>query len=98
MCTNVRQRKIYETGELIGLKDRPWYNKKAMANVISFASMSKQYRITYDNTKEEIFLVHTENGIVRFEKNQEGLYIYRLPDKYKEAVKDHNKKRKGWSN
>ena len=65
-----------------------------MANVMSYANMAKQYRTTYDNSIEDTFLVHTDNGIIQFKKNNEGLYIYKLPEGYKAAVKKHNNKRK----
>ena len=94
MVTNVGQRDIHNRGGLIGMNDRPWYNPESMANVFSFTNMAKQYKITYDNTVEDAFIVHTATGIVKFKRNAEGLYVYKLPDNYKAAVKKHNDKKR----
>ena len=69
-----------------------------MANIVCFTNFSDQYHITYNNAIKDDFLIHTENGIVRFGRTKEGLYTYRLPKEYKEAVLEHNKKRKEMSN
>ena len=70
------------------LKGRPW---------ALFANLFDQYHITYDNAVEENVIIHTENGTVKFGRGEEGLYTYRLPKDYKEAVVEENKKRKQYS-
>ena len=92
MVTNAGQKNLYKRGGLIGMNDPPWYNPNSMANVFSYAKMAKQYKITYDNTVEDAFIVHTETGLVKFKRNDEGLYVYKLPDSYKAAVNKHNDK------
>ena len=80
------------------MKDELWLDKESMANVICFTNLADQYHITYDNSVEDNFIIHTENGTVKFFRGKEGLYTYRPPKDYKEAVVAENKKRKGHSN
>ena len=54
-----------------------WYKEEAMTNVFSLANMEKRYRITYDSKKESAFIVHTENGPLKFTKGPENLYYYK---------------------
>jgi hypothetical protein len=56
-----------------GLGQR-WFNRKAIANVISLADMAKNNRVTYDSARELAFLVHTEGKIIRFPQLKSGLY------------------------
>ena len=53
-----------------------WYNPDAITNIISFAKMKdKGYKITYDSTKEDAFIVHTSKGTIKFNRNANNLYI-----------------------
>ena len=56
-----------------GLGQR-WFNRKAIANVISLADMAKYNRVTYDLARELAFLVHTNGKIIRFPQLKSGLY------------------------
>ena len=47
--------------------------------------MSEKYRVTYDNKKEDAFLVHTDHGIVRF-KRDGRLYTYEPSKNYLDSV------------
>ena len=64
-----------------------WYDKKSMANVLSFAQLLKQYHITYNNKVKDAFIVTTDMGQVKFPQSTEGLYSYRFSKGYKEKVK-----------
>ena len=98
MCTNVGERPLLETGEILGLKDALWLDEESMANFICFANLADQYHITYDNVVEDNFMIDTENGTVKFGRSKDGLYTYRLSDEYKKVVVEENKKRKEISN
>ena len=53
-----------------------WYNPSAITNIISFAKMKdKGYKITYDSDKEDAFIVHTNKGIIKFNRNDNNLYV-----------------------
>ncbi|KAL7573431.1 hypothetical protein ACA910_013750 [Epithemia clementina (nom. ined.)] len=45
-----------------------WFDKDAIANIFGFADLVKKYRITYDSKKEDAFLVHMDDGIVKFKR------------------------------
>ena len=51
-----------------------WYDPTQMANIFGFAGMVDKHRITYDSAKEDAFLVHKEDEIVKFARTPEGLY------------------------
>jgi hypothetical protein len=90
MCTNTGTRLVSERGTLLGMDKDPWLDKDSLANIISFAEMKEQYRITYDSAKTDSFLCHTGNGIVKFDRTTEGLYTATLSDVYKQAVAERN--------
>ena len=92
MNTNVGSRLIKKKGKVPGIKEDPWFDANSKANVFSFARLSEQYKITCDTSKEQAFLVHTENGIVKFKQTKEGLYYRTFSDDYKEKLKQDNLK------
>ena len=57
-----------------------------MANVVCYANLAQQYRITYDNNVEDAFHVHTENRIIKFTKTKEGLYGFKFNQEYLRTV------------
>jgi hypothetical protein len=44
-----------------------YYDEDAIANIIGFSDLKKKHRITYDSDKEDAFLVHMDNKIIKFE-------------------------------
>ena len=44
--------------------------------------------IKYDSDKEDAFLVHKKDGIVKFECSPEGLYQYEVSKVYKKDLKN----------
>ena len=69
-----------------------WFDREAIANIFGFKDLVKLHRITYDSEKEDAFLVHTPNGIIKFKGTPEGLYQYHVSQKYRSDLK------KGMSN
>jgi hypothetical protein len=60
-----------------------------MANVLGLCHMCDNFHVTFDNWKEEAFLVHTEKGIAKFKRTPEGLYACEPPQGYiKEVAED----------
>ena len=72
------------------MNDKPWLDENSMANIISFLELVKQYRVTYDTEQKDCFYCHTEDGIVEFERTEEGLYCVSLPEGYKEQVRQND--------
>ena len=71
-----------------------WYDANQIANIFGFASLKDTYRITYDSDKEDAFLVHLPDKIIKFERTPEGLYAFKPPKRFIEK----NRERKGYSN
>jgi hypothetical protein len=60
-----------------------WYDPNQIANIYGFSHMADKHRITYDSDKENAFVVHSHNGITKFERTPDGLHIYRPSKKFK---------------
>ena len=58
-----------------------WFNENAITNIFSYAEMADRYRITYDSTKDDAFVVHLPNKSVRYERIGNNLYVYKPPRK-----------------
>ena len=44
-----------------------FYNEDAIANIFGFLDVKKKHQITYNSNKEDAFLVHMDNEIIKFE-------------------------------
>ena len=64
-----------QAGELPGLQTRVLLNENTMANILGLADAVDEHRITYDSAKEDAFLMHTPDGVVKFERKGR-LYAY----------------------
>jgi hypothetical protein len=40
--------------------------------------LKKKHRATYDSEKEDAFIVHMNNGTLKFKCNPKGLYTYKV--------------------
>ena len=54
------------------------FHKDGMANIFGLYHMTLKYRVTFDSKKENAFLVHTPNGIIKFKCTEEGLHAFNL--------------------
>ena len=57
-------------GEMPGYPGEVWYNPQGIANILSMANVKRHYRVTYDSTRGNTFIVHKPNkkGISRNQK------------------------------
>jgi hypothetical protein len=85
MSTNAGVRSVNRKANVPGFGE-VWFDDDAIANIFGFANLVDKYRVTYDSQEEDAFIVHTENGRVKFERTPEGLYAYRLTDSYKKIL------------
>jgi hypothetical protein len=76
MVTNAGTKQMFKTGVIEGF-GKAWFDPTQVANIFGFAKLEDQCRITYDSSVENAFHVHTNNGIVKFTRNKDGLYVYR---------------------
>ena len=60
--------------------NKVWFDEDAMTNVFSLANMVKRYRVTFDSSKENAFVVHTNEGPVRFSVTKDNLYALDMAD------------------
>ena len=60
-----------------------WFEPDAIANFFGFTDLVDKHRITYDSAKEDAFLIHMPQKIVKFKRSPKGLYFHQAPKKYK---------------
>jgi hypothetical protein len=87
MITNAGTKKMSKTGIVEGF-GKSWFDPTQVANIFGFSKLEDQCRITYDSSVEHAFNVHTNNGIVKFTRNKDGLYVYRPSQHYLNEVAD----------
>ena len=63
-----------------------WFDPDAIANIFGFADLVDKHRITYDSAKEDAFLIHMPQKIVKFKRSPEGLYFHQVPRKFKATL------------
>jgi hypothetical protein len=78
---------MFKTGVIEGF-GKAWFNPTQVANIFGFSKLEDQFRITYDSSVEHAFNVHTNNGIVKFIRNKDGLYVYRPSQNYLDEIAD----------
>ena len=74
MQTNAGIKKMTVDGDLQGFGVAK-FDATQMDNIMGFSHMSDKYHVTFDNKKEDAFLVHTTSGIVKFQRDGR-LYTY----------------------
>ena len=54
-----------------------WYNPRSLANILSLALVTEQYRVTLDTGVDNAFVVHvSEKHTIRFKRDKSGLYFF----------------------
>ena len=62
-----------------------WYIPEGIANIFSMNELEKKYRITYDS-REGYYVVHNQDGPVKFYKDENGLPYIDLEDSEEHAA------------
>jgi hypothetical protein len=88
MKTNAGTKKMKNDGDIIGFGVAK-YDNTQMANIFGFSHMTDKHRITYDNQTEDAFLVHTDDGIIKFARDGR-LYSYKPSQNYLDTVAKSN--------
>ncbi len=74
-------------GEMPGYPGEVWYNPKGIANILSMANVKKYYRITYDSSQGDGFIVHKTDETQRcFKESDKGLFYLDTPEQPKATV------------
>ena len=89
MSTNAGSKTLTLEGTMPGLKEKVYYDPTQIANICGFALMADQYHITYDSHKEDAFLVHTEDGTIKFERTPDRLYAFTPSTGFVKEVNDY---------
>ena len=77
MDTNAGSMDITHKAHLPSFGD-VWYDEQAIANLFALKDMVQRYRVEYDSSKEDAFLVHLNpTKVVKFKNNGKGLYQFK---------------------
>ena len=90
MATNTGKKLLGLEANVPG-NGQTWFDPNQIANVYGFSHMADKYRITYDSEKEDAFMVHANEGIIKFTRTLDGLYAYRPSTKFKSQVAESKK-------
>jgi hypothetical protein len=74
-----------------------YYDEDAIANVFGLSYLKKNHRVTYDSNKEDAFLVHMNDKIIKFECSPDGLYEYKVSEDYQSNLQ-RDEEKEGTSN
>ena len=77
MSTNAGTKKINLQGDVKKFRD-VWYDPTQINNIFGLSPLSGKQCITYDNSKEYAFMVHSYNVILKSNQTNEGLHAYRI--------------------
>ena len=77
LATNARVKKSNQEAQVPGF-GKVYYNKDAIANIFGFSDLKKKHKITYKSDKEDAFIVHMNDKVLKFECTPEGLYQYEV--------------------
>ena len=65
-------------------------SKYAIANIFALRDVNNVCRVTYDSSNQDAFVAHMEEKQVKFQCNDQGLYIYNPDNSYLEDVNKKN--------
>jgi hypothetical protein len=86
LATNAGIKKSNQEATVPGF-GKVYYNKDTIANIFGFSDLKTKHWITYDSDKEDTFLVHMNNKILKFECIPKGQYQYKVSKGYKADLK-----------
>eukprot|EP00980_Cylindrotheca_fusiformis_P017005 scaffold5189_cov102-Cylindrotheca_fusiformis.AAC.1 len=67
------------------IRKKVWLKTKCC----KFGLWTKKYRVTLDTAKDDVFCVHTKDGIIRFSADKSGLYTFDPRQALKEKQSSH---------
>ena len=82
--TNGESLRLYTNGGYIDTykkgkfgKFSVWFNPNSLANILSLALVTEEYRVTMDSEVEDAFVVHiSDKHSIKFKKDDRGLYYF----------------------
>jgi hypothetical protein len=85
MLTNAGTKIMDREAEVPGF-GKVYYDPSLITNIFGFAKTSDKYRITYDNMQEDAFNVFTDDGVIKFTRSDDGLYLYKPTPQYLKMI------------
>ena len=53
-----------------------WYDERAITNILCLNNMKQKYKVTYDSSREDAFIVHKRDKKIYFTSSDNGLYYH----------------------
>ena len=83
-----------KVGDLRNGLGKAFYNPDASINLASVGAVSRQHRVTYDSAIEDAFMVHTDRGVLRFDRTPNDLFMidparleyHPVPDRFRTSA------------
>ena len=88
--TNVGKKETTSCGKMPGLIERTWLDKLSMITIISFAELANRHKIQCNNPNGESFQVHTEVGMMKFKRSEEGLHDCKFSPEFIESMQEQH--------
>jgi hypothetical protein len=85
MTTDTGTKKIYTKVTVPGV-GQTWFDPNQIANIFGFSHMVDKHRRTFDSDREDAFLVHSNEEVIKFERTEDGLYVYKPTAGYTDQV------------
>ena len=70
-------------------------SKYEITNIFALRDLKNVCRVTYDSANQDAFVENTDKKKVKFQYNDQGMYIYNNNNSYLEAVKKENLRNTG---
>jgi hypothetical protein len=85
MTTNTGTTRIQSEATVPGF-GTTWFDQNQIANIFGFSHLVDKHRIMYDSDQEDAFLVHTNYGITKLQRTNDGFYVYKPTADYKNKL------------
>jgi len=85
MTTNAGSKILKQKGNLCSFGE-VWYDATQAINLLGFADLRDRYKIDYDYNRDKFTVHFAEGGPIILERCEEGLYLFKMSDKFVEWV------------
>jgi hypothetical protein len=96
LATNAGVKHINKEATVSGF-GKVYYDEDAIVNIFGLSGLKKNHQVTYDSNKEDAFLVHMNDKIIKFEYSPDGLYQYKVSNDYQSNLQ-RDEEKEGTSN
>ena len=86
LATNAGTTIIEEEADVTGF-GKVVFSRDAITNIFVWIYLKNVCRVTYDYANQDSFVVYMDKKQVRFQCNDQGLYIYKRNNRYLKSIK-----------